>query len=465
MPRGTQKFHFSFEETHLTHFGGMWLIQRFCKRLKLRWLLQKHLDKRQRTARYHPAEMIVALLFAIIMGLRRINKTDILQYNGAFLEMLGLERFPDQSTLRRFLKRLPPKTIRQLVRLHDSLRAYLFALPHQRNSLVFDVDSTVLIIYGRTEGARVGYNPKKPGRRSYHPLLCFEAGFQEFWHGSLRPGNAGASTGAVPFLKVCLAKAPSTIARSRMRFRMDSGFYGSRVIRFLDGSGCGYVMVAREYRNIKARARACRFQTFGNGWQVAEFREKVHHKMKRRHRFVVVRRAIPQDPEDSAQLTLFKDRKYAYHVLVTNHAEPLARVLFLQPSGNHREKHPGVRLRLSFGQNSNRYLDRQCGLLPTSAFRSRHRTLVQAAVLAAAISDDDIGQCPYRLPGSASETGAPEPAQCGEASARLSLPARVPRGVTQARSPATALKFPDLQMTDLCFSSEAGPKMSSFAHF
>lgn len=129
MPRGTRKFRFSFEETHLTHFGGMWLIQRFCKRLKLRWLLQKYVDKLQRTVTYHPAELMVALLFAIIMGLRRINKTDILQYNGAFLEMLGLERFPDQSTLRRFLKRLAPKSIRQLVRLHDSLRAYLFALP------------------------------------------------------------------------------------------------------------------------------------------------------------------------------------------------------------------------------------------------------------------------------------------------------------------------------------------------
>jgi hypothetical protein len=300
MPKGTREVRFSFEESHLTHFGGMWLIQRFCNKLRLRKLLQDYVRPPQRHSEYHSSKMVLALLYAVIMGLRRINKTDILQYNGAFLEMLGLERFPDQSTLRRFLKRLSPKSIRQLVRLHDSLRAYLFTLPYQRNSLVFDVDSTVLIVYGRAEGARVGYNPKKPGRRSYHPLLCFEAGFQEFWHGSLRPGNAGASTGAVPFLKVCLAKAPSTIARSRMRLRMDSGFYGSRVIRFLDASGCGYVMVAREYRNIKARARACRFQALSNGWQVAEFWEKVHHKMKRRHRFVVVRRPIPQDPEDSA---------------------------------------------------------------------------------------------------------------------------------------------------------------------
>jgi ribosomal protein L30/L7E len=68
-------------------------------------------------------------MFSIMMGLRRINKTEILQYNGAFLEMLGLEKFPDQSTLRRFLKRMPLQAIRELVRLHDSLRAYLLAAP------------------------------------------------------------------------------------------------------------------------------------------------------------------------------------------------------------------------------------------------------------------------------------------------------------------------------------------------
>lgn len=318
MPKGTREVRFSFDESHLTHFGGMWLIQRFCKKVGLKKRLQDYVRLPQRRSEYHSSELILALIFAIIMGLRRINKTDILQYNGAFLEMLGLKRFPDQSTLRRFLKRLPPKTIRQIARLHDSLRAYLFPFPKKRTSLVFDLDSTVLIIYGRAEGARVGYNPKKPGRRSYHPLLCFEEGFQEFWHGSLRPGNAGASTGAVPFMKVCLTKAPSTIARSRIRFRMDSGFYGSPVIRFLDASGCGFVMVAREYKNIKGRAQSCHFHGLRNGWEVGEFREKVHHKMEHPHRFVVVRRPIPEDPDEAGQLTLFKDRKYAYHVFVTN---------------------------------------------------------------------------------------------------------------------------------------------------
>jgi len=317
MPRGSRKVRFSFEETHLTHFGGMWLIQRFCNRLRLRWLLQKYVQVPLRSGPFHAADLTLALLWAIIMGLRRINKTEILQYNGAFLEMLGLRRFPDQSTLRRFLKRLPPKAIRQVARLHDSLRAYLFALPQARTTLVFDVDPVVLVIYGHLAGARVGYNPKKPGRRSYHPLLCFEAHCQEFWHGSLRPGNTVATTGAVPFLRACLAKVPPTIARSRIRFRMDSGFFGKRPVEFLDREGCGYIIVAKEYATIKTRARAVRFTPLQNAWECGEFSYQPHC-WQQPHRFVVVRRPIPADPAEAEQLTLFQDTKYIYHVFVTN---------------------------------------------------------------------------------------------------------------------------------------------------
>lgn len=318
MPKGAQKLCFSFDETHITHFGGMWLIQRFCKRIDLKKRLQEHIRFTRRNPNYHPSELILALMFAIIMGLRRINKTEILQYNGAFLEMLGLNRFPDQSSLRRFLKRMPPKIIRRLAKLHDSLRSYLFPLPQERTTLIFDLDSVVITIYGKQEKARVGYNPKKQGRRSYHPLLCFESRFQEFWHGSLRPGNAASSTGAIPFIRICLLKVPQTIARNRIRFRMDSGFYGNRMIRFLDATGCGYVIVAKEYSNVKEKARACKFQCMGNGWEAGEFWARVHHKSIKIHRFVVVRRPIPENPEEAKQLTLFMDKKYIYHIFVTN---------------------------------------------------------------------------------------------------------------------------------------------------
>ena len=332
MPKGTRKIQFTFDEARITHFGGMWLIQRFCNKLKLRWLIQKYIHISHRHGVYLTVELILALIYAIIMGLRRINKTEILQYNGVFLEMLGLSQFPDQSTLRRFLKRLSPRVIRQLVRFHDSLRVQLFSVPKLRHSLVFDLDSVVLTVYGRQQGARIGYNPKKSGRRSYHPLFCFEAHWQEFWHGSLRPGNTVSISGAVPFLRVCLAKVPTTLARSRIRFRMDSGFYSQRVIRFLDDTGSGYVIVAKEYAPIKTRAQQCRFKVLGNGWEVGEFWEKIHYLWEKRHRFVVVRRPILEDPIESGQWTLFKDKKYCYHVFVTNlKTTPWRVYLFYRP--------------------------------------------------------------------------------------------------------------------------------------
>ncbi len=317
MGKGLRTLEFSFEDTDLTHFGGLVLIQRFCQCLRLRWLLQRDLTIAHRGGDFQPADLLLTLLYVLIAGLRRVSKTEILQYNGAFLSLLSLERFPYASTLRRFLHRMEPQAVRQLVRLHDRLRNQLFGLPQAHSALIFDLDSVVLTVYGEQQGARVGYNPKKKGRRSYHPLLCFESQRQEFWHGSFRPGNAAANTGAVRFMERCLAKVPSTLARSRVRVRADSGFYDGNLLGMLENKGCGYVVVAKQYRTIRRRAQARRFQKLRHGWETAEFSYRAHGWPKAR-RFVVVRRPIPEDPEEAAQLTLFRDRRYTYEVLVTN---------------------------------------------------------------------------------------------------------------------------------------------------
>ena len=342
MPKGLRKIPISFEEEHFTHFAGMVLIHRFCQKLDLKRLLQRHIRRpTPRYRNYHPSEMLLAILYAIIAGMERVNETQILQYNGAFQKIVGLSRFPDQTAIRRFLKRLTPKQIRQIVRVHDLLRQRFFDRPNKRTSLIFDLDSTVLVVYGRlVEGARVGYNPKKHGRRSYHPLLAFESRFQEFWHGSLRPGDAGTSTGAVPFIKVCLAKVPKRIPKARIRFRMDSGFYGKRVVEFLDEKGHEYVIVAKAKKRdpVTLKARGCRFTPLQNGWEVGEFWYRPH-RWEKRHRYVVVRRPIPQEPEEADQLTLFKDVQYAYHIFVTNLKMSAWRVyLFYSPRAR-IEKH------------------------------------------------------------------------------------------------------------------------------
>ncbi len=317
MRKGLQTLNFSFDAEALTHFGGLFLIQRFCNKLRLRRKLQRVLKAAPAWIDYHPADLIITLLYILIVGLQRINKTEILQYNGLFLSLVGLKTFPDQTALRRFLRRLSPQAIRQIVRLHDRFREQLFAFPDSRTTLVFHMDSVVLTLYGQQQGARLGYNPKKKGRPSYHPLLCFESHGQEFWHGSLRPGDAAANTGARFFLKRCLQKVPSHIAHSRIRILADAGFFSGKLIDELDQAGCGYVIVCRNYRAYRWLADRAGFRNLHFGWGVSEFRFKPQ-KWKAEHRFVAIRRPLPENPEELKQLTLFKDRKYSYSILVTN---------------------------------------------------------------------------------------------------------------------------------------------------
>jgi len=174
-----------------------------------------------------------------------------------------------------------------------------------------DVDSTV--VFGRQEHARVGYNPIKRGRPSYHPLLCFEGQSRDFWHGELRPGDVHTATGVRDLLEACFAKLPvgvrSTIVCA------DKGFYDHSLVEWLEAHQAGFVIVARLFAPIKRRLAHLRYTTPSRGVEVAEFRYQPI-RWPHRYRFVVIRR--PQAEEPGEQLTLFKLGRYHYQVLVTN---------------------------------------------------------------------------------------------------------------------------------------------------
>lgn len=63
-----------------------------------------------------------------------------------------------------------------------------------------NLDSTVLTRYGHQEGARKGYNPKKRGRLSHHPVLAFvSAGYVvNLWN---RSGDTSSGQGCVWFFR------------------------------------------------------------------------------------------------------------------------------------------------------------------------------------------------------------------------------------------------------------------------
>jgi hypothetical protein len=162
MPKGLRKFYFSFEKTGLTRFGGLSLFQSFCKFLGLRHFLQLYVhwpDYHHR--QYHPADLFLAHLFAIIAGIGRVESTQSLIHNGLIPPLLGLPDFPHRDTLRSFLWRFDSKHLSYLKTAHDRLRYELFQRLGLLYSAIVDADTTALITYGSQEGTAVGYIPKR----------------------------------------------------------------------------------------------------------------------------------------------------------------------------------------------------------------------------------------------------------------------------------------------------------------
>ncbi|MGB9730305.1 MAG: IS1380 family transposase [Thermoprotei archaeon] len=313
MKRSPKSLKIAFTGKNLTHFGRLHFLQKFFQRLSLRSLLSRYILFSQRNNRYSIAEEILALLYPIMLGLGRIETSHILKHNGVFQYLTGLPTYPNPTTLRRFLLRMAPLSLSKLRKLHDKLLLVLIQKPKMPLRVIFDLDSTVLVLYGRQEFAKIGYNPKKKGRPSYHPLLCFNGITKDFLHGELRAGDTHTSTGILELLEASFAKLPTSV--KVVIIRADKGFYDHKTIEYLESKKAHFAIVAKITRPIKAKLTSLPYRRYTSGTEVAEFSYQ-HKGWTKKYRFVVIRRPIPEEP--SSQLNLFSMGKYSYQVIITN---------------------------------------------------------------------------------------------------------------------------------------------------
>lgn len=303
----------SFSGERLTHLGGIYLLQYFFKRIKLRNQLQSHMRFSQRNNRYTISEEMLALIYPISLGIGRIESTYLLKHNGAFQYLTGFPTYPNATTLRRFLLRMAPLALPKLRKLHDKLLVRMILKPSPPTRVILDLDSTVLTLYGKQERARIGYNPHKGGRPSYHPLLCFNGITKDFLHGELRPGDAHTATGTIELIDACFAKLPSSV--KTVIIRADKGFYDHKTIEFLESRKAHFAIIAKLTGPIKRTLAALKYHVHDSGTESSEFMYQPM-RWEKQYRFIVIRRPIPEDPTE--QLTLFSMGKYSYQVIVTN---------------------------------------------------------------------------------------------------------------------------------------------------
>ncbi len=314
MRRSPRNLRIACDHAGLTHFGGVFFFHEFLRVLQLRRFLSRHLAYSRRNSRYSVAQMILALVYPVILGLDRLETASFLRSNGTFQYLTGLPSFPDPQTLRRFLLQAPDSFWEQMHRVNDRLLQNFIHLPDHRSRLIFDLDSTVVTVFGRQEQAAVGYNPRYRGKRSYNPLLCIDSNSSYLWDTELRSGNAGTWDGSPELLDTCFANVPPDIRE--LRVRADAGFGFNPVFEALEARPMQYAVVARLTQAFRRLLPGLHYEAVNRAWEMADFEHRPHGWPQAR-RFVVARRFIP---EEEAQTTLFSLGRYVYRAWVTNMA-------------------------------------------------------------------------------------------------------------------------------------------------
>ena len=278
-------------------------------------------------------DVLGTLMLSLLAGHRRYAHITALRGDAVAAQALGMNRVVSEDALRRALERMDEAASTAWMRpaLMHSVRQAL------DRPWVLDIDATVKSLYGRQEGAQLGYNPAKPGRPS-HVL-------HTFWVGNLRlvldvQVNSGKQHTSV-HAKTALGRLLDELGDKRPALvRGDSGYGNEGILLELERREQPYLLRLRQTANVQRLvaqqfARTDWSRADNQGCQMAEDCLQLHGWSKKR-RVVIVRQRLRggiarERRVDGKQLrldlagssVLEGERLWEYAVMVTDVKYPL----------------------------------------------------------------------------------------------------------------------------------------------
>ena len=164
-------------------------------------------------------DVLGTLLMSIVTGGRRYAHVNALRHDGINPPLLGMSKVCSDDSVRRALKSIDQEKADVWLKQHLTVPLHPIM---QDGGWILDVDSTVKPIYGKQEGAEVGYNPNKRGRPShcYHSYLI--ANLRLVLGVDVTPGNESNSPYSLPGLLEILDDLPA--AMRPFLVRADRGY-------------------------------------------------------------------------------------------------------------------------------------------------------------------------------------------------------------------------------------------------
>ncbi len=272
-------------------------------------------------------DVLGSLFLSILSGHKRYSHLTALRGDTVNTKLLGMSKVISDDSAIRGLKRMDE------VNAIDWLQTHLHSCysPLLTTPWILDVDVTVKPLYGHQEGARVGYNPHKPGRPShtYHSYIM--ANTRLVLEVDVQPGDQSHSSHTMPGLIDLLKRLPEE--SQPVFIRGDCEWGNNPVMNELEAIGQRYLFKLKRSKRVKALISKVHGQggwtRFNSEWEVKESWLELHG-WQRSRRIIVTRRRLPKDSmvglefQRGSQLELAlihgpdDMRLFEYGVLVTN---------------------------------------------------------------------------------------------------------------------------------------------------
>jgi Transposase DDE domain group 1 len=274
--------------------------------------------------------VLATLLLSILAGHQRYAHISAIRQDGIHPELLGVEKLVSEDAARRALARMEESSGTAWLDRHLAKTTQ----PLLSTPWILDLDATVKCLYGKQEGAVVGYNPKKPGRpsHSYHSALM--ANTRLALAVEVMPGNESAPLHSMPGIWAWLDSLPK--AERPTLLRGDIAYGSESVLCAAEARDQPYLTKLRLTKNVKNLVKKLfRFNDWeeaGQGWEGLEDTLTLSG-WSRARRVVVLRRKLTGEmlitgkDEDQGQLAFIQSdiptARYEYAVLVTSTAHEI----------------------------------------------------------------------------------------------------------------------------------------------
>jgi hypothetical protein len=300
--RVNRELRVDFAETGLTSYAGLELLIRYFRSVRLNDLIRRRFRGVPIRGDYRIVAMVRLVLGLLIVGGRRLQHVDFLKGDGLFLRFCGLSRLPSARTLSRWLKNFKMAWLAPLQAINAEIVAQTVCRLPLR-TLSIDIDGSVVSTGLKVARAFRGFNPHKRKVHSYYPITAYVAETGHILRVKNRPGNVHDGKASMPFLRDVFSQIQSTMKKGcQLNIRMDSAFFDSPVIRFLESKGAGYAIKIpfwqwvglkplirnrRRWRRINQQIRYFERKIHLAPWDMALrvviFRKRVHHKTRKNY--------------------------------------------------------------------------------------------------------------------------------------------------------------------------------------